>query len=60
MSTMTYVNKKVNRDDWIKQIGFFRMNCKNDLPIEKPDLAIANLKKGEANAERDEAVAVAG
>lgn len=46
---------KAVRDDWIKQIGFFRDHCHHTLPVEEPDLDIANIKKGEYEAEEEEA-----
>ncbi len=45
---------KENRDEWVKEIGFFKEHCNQELkPIGNLD--IAKIKGGEAAAEEDEA-----
>lgn len=44
------------RNEWIKQIGFFKEHCHKDLPVEEPDMDIADIKKAELEAEQQEAV----
>lgn len=44
-----------NKNEWIKQIGFFKNNCVEKLPVEDADMDIANIKKGLAEDEEDEA-----
>jgi len=38
---------KANRDDWIKQINFFKLNCQAQLVnLPKINWEIANIKAG--------------
>jgi len=45
--TLTGVSLKANRDEWIKEIGFFKDNCHEELVKVDADESIANIKKGE-------------
>lgn len=44
-----------NRNEWVKQIGFFRDNCHKQLQVQPPDMDIANIKAGEVEMEQEEA-----
>jgi len=48
---------KGNRDEWVKEIGFFKENCFHDLKPVKFDDAIAKMKRNGADEEEDEAKA---
>ena len=59
LASVTHITLKQNRDEWIKQIGFFRDHCRQTIPVEAPDLDIADIKKQEVEMETEEAQAAA-
>jgi len=61
LGTLTGISLKENRNEWVREIGFFKEDCHKDLRSYEAgsfpgiDSSIANLKKGSALAEEEEA-----
>jgi len=60
LETLTGITLKDNRNEWVKQIGFFKEHCSDNLKIVDYDKSIADIKRGEAELEEDEAKNSAG
>jgi hypothetical protein len=54
LETTTNIGLKENRDEWVKEIGFFKEHCYKELKTVG-DLAIAKIKAAAAAEEEDEA-----
>jgi len=60
LETLQGISLKENRNEWVKQIGFFKEDCHKDLTAYdagffKGDTSIADIKRAAVAAEEDEA-----
>lgn len=60
MESLTGITPKDNRNEWVKQIGFFKDNCNKELKVIADfDNSIADMKRAAANDEEADAKASA-
>jgi len=55
LPTLTAITPSENRNEWVKEIGFFKDHCQKALPIVDYDPTIADLKRASAAEEEAEA-----